>query len=98
MRLNLFQRVPAQYNQQVISKLFQEIQGQLNSLSEGRLSAKYNAVSSAPTAGDYAVGDIVQNSAPEEVGSASSKYILMGWMCVDVDPLTFKELRCLTGN
>jgi hypothetical protein len=98
MRLNLFNRVPAQYNAQTFSKLLQEIQNQLNSLSEARLAASYNATTAAPTTGDYAVGDIVRNSSPSQLGSAGSQYILLGWLCTNTDPLTFKELRCLTGN
>ena len=69
---------------------------QVNALSEGRLNASYNAQASVPTTGEYAIGDIVRNSAPTETGSPA--YIVYGWMCVDDSPLTFRQLRFLTGN
>lgn len=98
MRLNLNNRIPAQYDVQTFAKLFTDIQNQLNALSEGQLVGRYNATTSAPTAGTYAIGDIVYNSTPSELGSSPNKYILLAWMCTDDSPLTFKELRCLTGN
>jgi hypothetical protein len=98
MRLNLFNRVTAMYDRQVLAKMMLDIQNQVNALSEGQLVGRYNAATSAPTTGSYAIGDIVYNSNPSELGSASSKYILLAWICTDDDPLTFKELRCLTGN
>jgi hypothetical protein len=98
MRLNLYNRIPATYDRQILAKLFSEIQNQLNALSEGQLVGRYNAVTSAPTAGDYAVGDIVYNSTPSEQGAVNNKYIILAWLCTDDDPLAFRELRCLTGN
>lgn len=98
MRLNLNNRIPAQYDVQTFAKLFTDIQNQLNALSEGQLVGRYNATTSAPTAGTYAIGDIVYNSNPSELGSSPNKYILLAWLCTDDSPLTFKELRCLTGN
>lgn len=70
---------------------------QVNALSEGRLVANHNAATAAPTTGVYAVGDIVRNSAPTELGAVSSKYVIYGWMCT-VAPLTFVQMRFLTGN
>ncbi len=71
---------------------------QVNLLAEGRISASYNAQNIAPTAGDYAVGDFVRNSAPAELGSPGSKYVIEGWTCIDDSPLTFVQKRFLTGN
>lgn len=71
---------------------------QVNALSEGRLSGTYNAQSAVPTTGAYAVGDFVRNSAPSELGSAASKYVVAGWLCLDDSPLTFVQCRFLTGN
>jgi hypothetical protein len=98
MRLNVENEVPTTYNLQPIKRIFKRLQDQLNLLSEGRLVAKNNAVASVPTTGDYAVGDFVPNSTISELGAGGSKYILDGWVCVDADPLTFVEKRCLTGN
>ena len=70
---------------------------QVNALSEGRMVATNNATTAIPTTGTYAVGDFVRNSAPVELGTIGSKYILIGWTCVTA-PLTFVQTRCLTGN
>lgn len=71
---------------------------QVNALSEGRMVASYNAVPSVPTTGAYAVGDFVRNSAPAELGSPGSKYVIDGWTCLDDSPLTFVQKRYPTGN
>ena len=81
-----------------LSKALAEIAETTNGLSEGHLVATYNAASAAPTQGNYAPGDIVRNAAPSELGSALSKYVITGWMCMSSSPLTFVELRSLTGN
>lgn len=97
MKLYLRNKIPAQYNVQVLQKIVSEIEFQLNNLSSGVAIATNNLATSAPTTGEYAVGDFVKNSTPSELGSASSKYIITGWMCT-TSPLTFKECRVLTGN
>ena len=98
MRLNLLNRIPQQYNPQSFALILQDIQTQLNNLSEGRLVARHNAQTSAPTTGVYGVGDLVYKADPSEEGTTGNKYIVLAWMCTDADPLTFQELRCLTGN
>lgn len=70
----------------------------LNLITDGRISGVNNATTAAPSGGSYAPGDIVRNSAPAEAGSAGSRYVVLGWLCVDDSPLAFVELRCLTGN
>jgi hypothetical protein len=72
---------------------------QLNAISEERLHGHHNAITAAPTTGDYAVGDFVRNSTPSELGSAGSKYVITGWVCVTAGtPGTWLACRCLTGN
>jgi hypothetical protein len=72
---------------------------QINAISEGRLAGSYNAQTAAPTTGTYAQGDFIRNSAPAELGSASSKYVIFGWVCtVAGTPGTFLQCRFLTGN
>lgn len=79
--------------------LLQRVMQQLNQLSEGRLYACHTAASSAPTGGEYTVGDFVPNSGRGvELGSPGSKYTLQGWVCSSESPLTFLEVRCPTGN
>jgi hypothetical protein len=98
MKVNVTQKVPAEYNRQTFTTILTDIQNQINSLSEGALTGRYNAQTSVPTTGVYNVGDLVYNSTPSELGAPGSKYILLAWMCTVSDPLTFRELRCLTGN
>jgi hypothetical protein len=69
----------------------------VNMIAEGRLSGSVNAAASAPATGVYAVGDFVRNAAPTELGTAGSKFVVMGWLCVTA-PLTFVPTRSLTGN
>ena len=82
-----------------LTVLLRQIALQLNNLSEGRLNAVNNAMTAAPTDGQYYQGDFVRNSEPEELGSAASKYVILGWVCVaSGEPGTWKECRVLTGN
>lgn len=72
---------------------------QVNALSEGRIGGTYNAQTSAPTTGSYAQGDFVKNSAPTELGSPGSAYVILGWINVTGgEPGTFLPVRALTGN
>jgi hypothetical protein len=71
----------------------------VNLLAEGRLSAAHSARASVPTTGTFAQGDQIRNSAPAELGAASSKYVIIGWACVvGGTPGTWVQLRNLTGN
>lgn len=75
---------------------------QLNNLSEGQAAATNNAATAAPAAGNtkaYARGDFIKNSAPGELGTAGSKYVITGWICVAAGtPGTWLSCRTLTGN
>lgn len=82
-----------------VKQIFGNVIDQLNNLSEGQVSAATNASSGAPTAGTYQRGDFVRNSAPSELGSAGSKYVITGWLCtVAGTPGTWVACRSLTGN
>jgi hypothetical protein len=70
----------------------------LNLLTDGRIAGTHNAATAAPASGAYAMGDFVRNSAPAEAGTVGSKYLVLGWVCVDDSPLTFLPCRVLTGN
>ena len=95
MRLNKTPRKPVDAETDL---WYRQVSQQVNGLSEGRISALYQSVQSAPTSGDYAVGDFVTNSSVTELGTAGSKYIIHGWKCSSVSPLTFLQCRFLTGN
>ena len=82
-----------------LSRLFRGIATKVNGLADGRLSQIDNARTAAPTTGTWAQGDFVRNSAPSEAGSASSKYVVYGWICsVGGTPGTWLQCRFLTGN
>jgi len=97
MKLNIQPRVALQ--DVAMQRELREHALQVNMLSEGRISAANNASTAAPTTGAYARGDFVRNSAPSELGSASSKYVIYGWVCVaSGTPGTWRQCRFLTGN
>lgn len=101
----LEQRVTDQYERRSFFEIVRAICGQVNNLSEGKLTAKYNASTSVPsgTAVAYSVGDFVPDSnctvrASVAPGVAAS-YVRLGWVCVAPGtPGTFVEARVLTGT
>lgn len=103
-RLSLGQNIPREFDCQVVTNIIRAICIQVNQLSEGQLSARYNAQASVPTgtAVAYAVGDIVFDSnttvrASVAPGLAAS-YVRIGWICTAPGtPGTFQEMRVLTG-
>lgn len=81
------------------TELFRMIATQVNGLSEGSISAQHQAQTIAPTTGKYQAGDFVRNLTPAELGTAGSKYVVIGWTCtVGGAPGTWVENRTLTGN
>jgi hypothetical protein len=100
MKLDENPRIPAAPAEmvRVLQLLFRQVASQVNGLSLGKISVITNAYTAAPTAGDFAIGDTVKNSAPSELGAPGTKYVITGWICTDDSPLTFLECRTLTGN
>lgn len=97
MKLNTQPRI--QTNDPRLYELLRDAAIQVNGLSEGRITATYNAYTAAPTTGVWAQGDFLRNSAPSELGSSSSKYVILGWICtVSGEPGTWLQCRVLTGN
>lgn len=96
MKLNITPRLQADAT--LIRELKDHAQ-QVNALSEGRMVASYNALPAVPTTGQFNQGDFIRNSAPTELGSAASMYVIFGWLCtVGGTPGTFVQMRFLTGN
>ncbi len=80
-------------------RVLREIAAQLNALSEGSIGAHYTALTAAPTTGTWNRGDKVRNSAPSELGSGGSKYVVDSWICTaSGTPGTWLQQRTLTGN
>jgi len=101
MRLDIRPRFPAdpKLMERKLTDLFVETNTQVNRLTEGTASAVHNAGTAAPTAGTFAVGDFIRNSAPVELGAAASKYVILGWVnTVAGSPGTFLQARALIGN
>lgn len=97
MKLNTTPRVGV--NDPLLTRELREHATLVNLMTDGRAAGCNNAASAVPTAGTFGVGDFVKNSAPSELGSAGSKYVISGWMCVSAgSPGTFVQCRFLTGN
>lgn len=91
MRIAVAQQVPFQWNQDRMIQILRAIETQLNLLSEGRIAGRHFTAAAAPTAGDFARGDIVWNSAPEAAGT-------VGWICVTGgSPGTFKAFGTIAA-
>lgn len=100
-RVNTDARLPQNEDPKALKQRLYEINRdvatQLNAISEGQMIGATNAATAAPTSGNYAKGDFVRNSAPSELGAAASRYVIFGWICTSA-PLTFVQMRFLTGN
>jgi len=96
-------RLPLDHQQLVLklTNILRDVSQQLNTLTEGRVSAVYNAQPAASFApsGQNAQGDFILNATPAELGTAGGKYILHGWRCTAAGtPGTWVQVRTLTGN
>lgn len=101
MRVQTEARLPSDVHGLVrqLTSLYAALAQQLNGVSEGSITAATNANTAAPTTGVWHQGDFLRNSTPAEAGSAGSKYVTLGWMCVaSGEPGTWVEARCLTGS
>jgi len=86
------------YSRSTQSQMMRRVDEQVNGLSEGRISAKYQAQTSVPTTGAYAQGDRVENATPSEITTGGNSYVVLGWICtVGGDPATFEEIRSYTS-
>jgi hypothetical protein len=97
MKLNTTPRVGT--SDPVLQRELREHATQVNLISEGRIAGFYTALAAVPTSGSWMQGDFVMNSAPSELGTAGSKYVIEGWTCVvSGTPGTWVQRRFLTGN
>lgn len=102
-KLVLDSQVPQQYDKAVFSQILRAVMGQVNPLSEGRISARYSAQVSVPSSVAADVGDVIWDSNPTVRGSVSpglaASYVRLGWVCTVESPTnaTWQEMRVLTG-
>ena len=67
--------------------------------ANGDVGQRRVSSTAAPTTNTWAQGDFVLNITPSELGSAGSKYVILGWSCtVAGTPGTWLQCRTLTGN
>lgn len=96
-------KVPNDYKKSDFTEIIRTICQQVNTLSEGRISGRYQAQSSVPSSVAAQVGDIVWHSQPTVVGSVApgiaASYVLLGWVCTgeSTTNATWQEMRVLTG-
>lgn len=100
-KLSSASRIPEQYRKSDLFSILTQSDAQINALSEGRISANYNAGTAAPTSSlaPNAQGDKVWKTNVTVQGSAGVQYVTLGWVCVaSGSPGTFVEMRVLTGT
>lgn len=92
--------VSADYDKSSMSQIIRTICQQVNTLSEGKITARYQSQVSAPSSVPAAVGDLVWDSNATVQGTAGSQFVRYAWICVAGSPTapTFVELRSLTGT
>lgn len=85
MKLNLKDRIPANYNRATWVDILSQLERQVNDLSEGRVSAYHGVLSvdQLPTTGNFVRGDWVKNRLPSPSG-------YFGFVVVESSPLTWK--------
>lgn len=100
MKLATSKSLPQEYNRGFIARLLQQIDDQVNNLTDGKVNAVTNSYTAAPTAGTHAVGDFVRNTNTVEIGTAPNNYVILGWICTAAGtPGTFTEVRAdATGS
>lgn len=92
MKLNVTPR--ASIKDPDLQRELREHATQVNMLTEGKMAAKYSALSAVPTTGSYEVGDYIPNKTPAIVGTSPNRYIVNGWRCVTAGtPGTFVECK-----
>lgn len=101
-------QVPPNYDKNTITQIVRAICTQVNSLSEGKITASYSATSVAPssTAQQYSVGDKIWDTQTTVTGASvapgnAAQYVRIGWVCTTAGTgatAVFKEMRVLVGT
>lgn len=96
--------VPNTYDKAQLGDVVRAICNQVNLLSEGRISARYQAQASVPSSVAAQVSDIIWDSNTTVRGSVApgvaASYIRLGWVCTVASPTaaSWEEMRVLTGS
>ena len=97
----LEQKIGNEYKRTDVADVVRAIARQVDGLTEGGISYKDNAVSSAPTSSavSHATGDWKWKLNTTVQGTAGSQYVTFAFLCVAPgSPGTWVELRGLTGT
>lgn len=100
-KLNSAVKVPNEYRRSDLINILTQIDSQVNNLSEGRITASYNAGTISPnaTAVPSSVGDQVRNAAATVQGTVGAQYVITGWICTTAGtPGVWQPMRTLTGS
>lgn len=103
-KLVLDLKVPHEYKKSDIAEIIRAICSQVNTLSEGRITARYQAQESVPTSVAASVSDLVWDSnatvRPSVAPGVAASYVRIGWVCTTGSPTnaTWEEMRVLTGT
>ena len=86
-----------------LTEYLERVSRKLDGMSYGRVAEHDTATPAPPVAGTWARGDFVRNSAPSQLGSAGSRYVVIGWTrttngSTNVLNTDWFEARVLTGN
>lgn len=97
MKLSADPRLPGHMDSELRARLYELWRSFALSINTG--SMWDDEGTAIPTSGSFSVGYKRKNSAPSELGSGGSKYLIIGWCCVaSGSPGTWTDMRVLTGN
>ena len=102
-KLLLDLKVSDKYDKAALTDIIRTICTQVNQLSEGQITARYQAQVSVPVSVAAAVGDVVWDSnctvRPSVAPGVASSYVRLGWVCnvESATNATWQEIRVLTG-
>lgn len=103
-KLVLDLKVPRDYDQSKLAEVIRAICQQVNTLSEGRITARYQSQASSPSSVAASVGDVVWDSNTTVRASVApgvaANYVRLGWVCnvESTTNATWQEIRVLTGS
>jgi hypothetical protein len=98
-KLVLSSKVARQYDPASLQDIVRQVETQANQHAEGRIKARHGAMTAAPTAGNWEIGDFVWNSNPSLVSSDIADYVLYGWICTaSGTPGTWRQARVIAED
>jgi hypothetical protein len=86
-----------------LTEYLRRLSRKVDEMAYGRIAEMDSAAPTPPVAGTWARGDFVRNSQPTQLGTAGSRYIVLGWSrltngSANALNTDWFEVRALTGN